>query len=69
VGRTSEKPGAVADQYNGNNIDGGIIPLQTAVSKKDEISRLYNRISSRQNCLCILVNNAEISGVTFQQAM
>lgn len=67
VGRTGEKLDAVAEQYNGDDIDGEIIPLQYDISKKEDISRLYDEISSREKCLCILVNNAGISGSTFQQ--
>jgi len=67
VGRTGEKLDAVAKQYNGNDIDGEIIPLQADVSKKEDIARLYDQIASREKCLCILVNNAGISGATFQQ--
>lgn len=67
VGRTGEKLDTVAKQYNGDDIDGEIIPLQGDVSKKEDIARLYDEISSREKCLCILVNNAGSSGSTFQQ--
>jgi NAD(P)-dependent dehydrogenase (short-subunit alcohol dehydrogenase family) len=67
VGRSQEKLDAVAKQYNGQDIDGEIIPLQADISKKDEIARLYNEISSREKCLCILVNNAGVSSSTYQQ--
>jgi len=67
VGRTNEKLDTVAKQYNGDDIDGEIIPLQGDVSKKEDIARLYDEISSREKCLCILVNNAGSSGSTFQQ--
>jgi len=67
VGRSGEKLDAVAKQYNGKDIDGEIIPLQADVSKKEDIARLYDEISGREKCLCILVNNAGISGATFQQ--
>jgi NAD(P)-dependent dehydrogenase (short-subunit alcohol dehydrogenase family) len=67
VGRTEDKLETVAKQYNGDDIDGEIIPLQGNVSKKDDIARLYDEISRREKCLCILVNNAGISGPTFQQ--
>jgi NAD(P)-dependent dehydrogenase (short-subunit alcohol dehydrogenase family) len=67
VGRTREKLDTVAKQYNGDGIDGEIIPLQGDVSKKEDIARLYDEISNREKCLCILVNNAGISGATFQQ--
>lgn len=67
VGRTGEKLDTVAEQYNGKDIDGEIIPLQGDISKKEEVARLYDEIASREKCLCILVNNAGISGATFQQ--
>jgi len=67
VGRTGEKLDTVAKEYNGDDIDGEIIPLQGDVSKKEDIARLYNEISKREKCLCILVNNAGTSGSTFQQ--
>jgi NAD(P)-dependent dehydrogenase (short-subunit alcohol dehydrogenase family) len=67
VGRTGEKLDAVAKQYNGDDIDGEIIPLQADVSKKEDVKRLYDQIAVREKCLCILVNNAGVSGATFQQ--
>jgi NAD(P)-dependent dehydrogenase (short-subunit alcohol dehydrogenase family) len=67
VGRTEEKLDKVAKKYNGNDIDGEIIPLQGDVCKKEEIARLYDEISKREKCLCILVNNAGTAGATFQQ--
>ena len=67
VGHTEEKLETVAQQYNGDDIDGEIIPLQGDISKKEEIARIYDEISEREKCLCILVNNAGISSSTFQQ--
>ncbi len=67
VGRTGEKLDTVANKYNGDDIDGEIIPLQADVTKKEDIARLYDEISKREKCLCILVNNAGIDGSTFQQ--
>jgi NAD(P)-dependent dehydrogenase (short-subunit alcohol dehydrogenase family) len=67
VGRTEEKLDTVAREYNGNDIDGEIIPLQGDVSKKEDIIRLYDEVSKREKCLCILVNNAGIAGPTFEQ--
>jgi len=67
VGRSEDKLNAVAEQYNGEDIDGEIIPLQGDISKKEDISRLYDDISKREKCLCILVNNAGTSGSTFEQ--
>jgi short-subunit dehydrogenase len=63
VGRSEEKLETVAKQYNGEDIDGEIIPLQADVSKKGDIASLYDEISKREKCLCILVNNAGISGL------
>jgi len=67
VGRTEEKLDTVAKKFNGEDIDGEIIPLTADVTKKEEIASLYDEISKREKCLCILVNNAGISGSTFQQ--
>lgn len=67
VGRTKEKLETVAQQYNGDDIDGEIVPLQGDVSKKEDISRIYDEISKREKCLCILVNNAGVSSSTYQQ--
>jgi len=67
VGRTGEKLDVVAEQYNGGDIDGEIIPLQGDVSRKEDIACLYDEVSRREKCLCILVNNAGVAGPTFQQ--
>jgi NAD(P)-dependent dehydrogenase (short-subunit alcohol dehydrogenase family) len=67
VGRTEEKLDTVAKKYNDSNIDGEIIPLQGDMSKKEDIARLYDEIAKREKCLCILINNAGISGSKFQQ--
>src|SRR3954447_14329479 len=69
VGRTGEKLDAVAKQYNGDDIDGEIIPLQGDVSKKEDIARLYDEISKREKCLCILIDNAGVSGYTFSKRL
>jgi len=65
TGRTEEKLKTVVDQY-GAGIEGEIIPLPGDVSKKDDITRLVKDLSSREKCLCILVNNAGIDSHTFQ---
>jgi NAD(P)-dependent dehydrogenase (short-subunit alcohol dehydrogenase family) len=65
VGRTDEKLQRVADLY-GTDIEGEIIPLSADVTKKDEITKLYKEYSSREKCLCVLVNNAGIDGPTFE---
>lgn len=64
VGRTEEKLEKVAELY-GKDIDGEIIPIVADVSKKDSIKELYKEYSSREKCLCILVNNAGIDSHTF----
>ncbi|RYP07430.1 hypothetical protein DL764_002507 [Monosporascus ibericus] len=64
TGRTKEKLDAVAQQYSEGT--GSIIPLQCDVSVKSQIANLVKEISSREECLCILINNAGISGNTFQ---
>ncbi|KAF2398594.1 NAD(P)-binding protein [Trichodelitschia bisporula] len=65
VGRTSEKLETVAQTY-GKNISGQIIPLTADVTSKSDITRLYEEISSREKCLCILMNNAGISSSSFE---
>ena len=59
-GRTEEKLQRVAEVY-GKDIPGQIIPIQADVSKKDEIKKLVDEVSSKEKCLCILINNAGIS--------
>jgi len=65
VGRTEEKLENVVKSH-GQNIAGEIIPLTADITKKEEISRLVKEIESREKCLCILINNAGISGATQQ---
>ncbi|RYO81217.1 hypothetical protein DL766_006753 [Monosporascus sp. MC13-8B] len=64
TGRTKEKLDAVAQQYSEGS--GSIIPLQCDVSDKSQIANLVKGVSSGEECLCILINNAGISGNTFQ---
>ncbi|KAJ9614410.1 hypothetical protein H2200_002546 [Cladophialophora chaetospira] len=59
VGRTQEKLDTVAETY-GKGISGQIIPITADVSKKEDIKNLVSEISSKEKCLCILVNNAGI---------
>jgi len=59
-GRTEEKLERVAELY-GKDIPGQIIPITADVSKKEDIKNLVSEISSKEKCLCILVNNAGIS--------
>lgn len=64
TGRTEEKLDHVVETYN-KDIEGEIIALSGYdVTKKDHISKLVKEIESREECLCILVNNAGISSST-----
>lgn len=65
VGRTGEKLDKVVSTYN-KDIEGEIVALPGDVRKKDEVARLVKEIESREQCLCILVNNAGISSETVQ---
>ena len=65
TGRTSEKLDRVAETY-AKNISGQIIPITMDVSSKDDIRKLVDEISSKEKCLCVLINNAGISQETFQ---
>lgn len=60
VGRTEEKLDKVAETY-GKDISGSIIPITADVSKKDEIKKLVDTISSKEKYLSILINNAGIA--------
>ena len=59
AGRTKEKLDKVAETY-GKDIAGEIIPIQADITSKDSIRSLVKEISSKEKCLCILVNNAGI---------
>jgi len=61
TGRTKEKLENVVATY-GKEVPGELIPVTCDVTKKQAISELYDYISSREKCLCILVNNAGIAG-------
>lgn len=60
TGRTKEKLDKVIDVHFGG--DAGVIALQADVTSKDSIQSLVREIESREKCLCILINNAGISG-------
>ncbi|CAJ2503627.1 Uu.00g110210.m01.CDS01 [Anthostomella pinea] len=64
TGRTKEKLEKVAKQYSEGKES--IIPIECDVSDKSQIANLVKEIESREKCLCILVNNAGISGNTLQ---
>lgn len=65
VGRTGEKLDTVVSRYN-KDIEGEIIALQGDVTSKEDVARLVKEIESREQCLCILVNNAGVSSETVQ---
>ncbi|SMQ50296.1 unnamed protein product [Zymoseptoria tritici ST99CH_3D1] len=65
VGRTKEKLDTVVKTYS-QGISGQIIPIVADVSKKDDIAKLYQEISSKEDHLDILCNNAGISTKTFK---
>lgn len=61
TGRTKEKlDKVVSEHFQGN--DSQVIPLQADISSKEGILSLLRDVESREKCLCILVNNAGISG-------
>ncbi|KUI69538.1 Rhamnolipids biosynthesis 3-oxoacyl-[acyl-carrier-protein] reductase [Cytospora mali] len=64
TGRTEEKLDRVVETYN-KDIEGEIIALTGFdVTEKNDIVKLVEEIESREECLCILVNNAGISSDT-----
>jgi len=65
VGRTEEKLENVVKTH-GQDIAGEIIPITADITSKSEIANLVKEIESREKCLCILINNAGISGNTQQ---
>ncbi|KAG6009656.1 hypothetical protein E4U21_001720 [Claviceps maximensis] len=61
TGRTKEKlDRVVSEHFQGN--DKQVIPLPADISTKEGIQSLLHEVESREKCLCILVNNAGISG-------
>lgn len=60
VGRTAEKLERVRDIF-GQNIPGEIVPITADVSSKSDIKKLLDQISSKENHLDILINNAGIA--------
>ena len=59
-GRTLSKLEAVVESF-GKDIPGELIPVTCDVSQKESISQLHDYIAEREQCLCILVNNAGVS--------
>jgi len=66
VGRTEEKLERVAEIYGKDDLTGQIIPITADVTQKSEIDKLVKEISSRENHLHILINNAGISSESRQ---
>jgi NAD(P)-dependent dehydrogenase (short-subunit alcohol dehydrogenase family) len=65
TGRTGEKLDRVVQTYSEGKDT--IIPITADVTSKEEIKKLVKEIESRESKgLCILVNNAGISGNTFE---
>lgn len=64
TGRTKAKLDRVAELYSQG--EGSIVPIPCDVSDKSQIASLVEQISAREQCLCVLVNNAGISGTTLQ---
>lgn len=63
TGRTREKLDRVTAVHFGGNTD-KVVPLQADITSKESIRSLVKEIASREKCLCVLVNNAGISGET-----
>lgn len=61
VGRDIEKLKTTVQEH-GQNIAGQMIPIAADITKKDELEKLVKEIESKEKCLCVLVNNAGISG-------
>ncbi|KAL5353609.1 hypothetical protein ACLOAV_001646 [Pseudogymnoascus australis] len=53
-------------EAHGQNIAGEIIPITADITLKSDIAKLVKEIESREKCLCILINNAGISGNTLE---
>lgn len=61
VGRTEEKLQKTAETH-GKGISGQLIPIVGDITKKADLERIVKEVESKEKCLCILVNNAGISG-------
>ncbi|KAI6080917.1 NAD(P)-binding protein [Hypoxylon rubiginosum] len=64
TGRTKEKLDRVVELYSQGK--DSIIPIQCDLTDKAQIADLVKQVSAKENCLCILINNAGISGSTLQ---
>lgn len=65
VGRTKAKLDTVVQTYN-KDMEGEIIALPGDVTDKADVARLVREVESREQSLCILVNNAGISSAKVQ---
>ncbi|KAK0726042.1 reductase-like protein [Lasiosphaeris hirsuta] len=63
VGRTAKKLENVVSTYN-KDIEGEIIALTADVTDKSSVAALVEEISSREKCLCILINNAGVTSAS-----
>ena len=63
TGRTEEKLQSVVE-HHGKGIAGQIIPITADITSKDSIRKLVKEISSKEEHLDILINNAGISSNT-----
>ena len=63
AGRSAEKLDRVVEAH-GKGISGQIIPVTADVSTKDGVQKLVDEVSSREKCLCVLINNAGINSHT-----
>lgn len=61
VGRTKERLDNTVETH-GKGISGQLIPIVADVTKKSEIERLVKEIEAKEKCICVLINNAGISG-------
>lgn len=63
VGRSQDRLDAAVKSH-GQNIAGELIPIVADITKKSDLEKLVKEIESKEKCLCILVNNAGISGTS-----
>lgn len=61
VGRTKEKLERTVQEHS-KGISGQLIPIVGDITKKSELERIVKEVESKEKCLCVLVNNAGISG-------
>ncbi|KAI1211988.1 uncharacterized protein F4807DRAFT_417146 [Annulohypoxylon truncatum] len=64
TGRTKEKLDRVVELYSHGK--DSIVPIACDVTDKSQIASLVDQVKAREECLCILINNAGISGETLQ---